>query len=63
MLLARQTVARATFFTAANFTLREGRQKVNEGSYLLACRKRWPQFLNGPYLKLPRGCTPQKDLQ
>jgi hypothetical protein len=38
MLLARQTGARATLFTAANFTLREGRRKVNEGSYLLACK-------------------------
>jgi hypothetical protein len=29
-------------FTAANFTLREGRHKVNEGSYPLAYRQRRP---------------------
>jgi len=43
MLLARQTDVRATFFTAANFTLREGQHKVNEGSYLLANRQRRPR--------------------
>jgi len=49
---ARQTGARATFFTVANFTLRERRRKVNEGSYLLSCWQRRPRVTTGSTSKL-----------
>lgn len=59
MLPARSVGAKARFFTTANFTLREGQHKVNEGSYPLACRQRRPRSTAGTALKLLATHRPQ----
>lgn len=59
MLLARQRNATASSFTAANFTLRDGRHKVNEGSYLLSRWKKRLRLTKGSALKLLVAHRPQ----